>query len=250
VILLSQVLYRSFVLMFLTGVSFFGLLLVGVLALNPPTVKDSFVWRKPLVGSLFGSICIFGIMAVFFPRQCSAMFDSGKKEKHEHTDKSRFGFHGTLSMARGHHPDCEKFSDHVFRIKGRRFCAACAGLLLGGLVSLVGAFPYFFGGWRIEPISLQVVLAGLLGVAGGLLQFKVKTNFVRLFLNTTFVLGAFLLLIGIDELVQNVFADLFLVILVVFWLFTRISLSQWNNWRICYTCNVASCEFRKSEKRD
>jgi len=244
------VLYRNFILMFLTGVSFFGLFLVGVLALNPPTMKDSFAWRKPLVGSLFGSICIFGIMAVFFPRQCSAIFDSSKKENHEHTDKGRFLFHGTLAMARGHHPDCEKFSDHVFQIKGRRFCAACAGLLLGGLASLVGAFLYFFGGWHIEQTTFQVVLVGLLGVIGGLIQFKVKTNFVRLFLNTIFVLGAFFLLIGIDELAQNVFADLFLVVLVVFWLFTRISLSQWNNWRICYTCNAVSCEFRKSEKRD
>ena len=236
--------------MFLTGVSFFGLFLVGVLALNPPAMKDSFVWRKPLVGSLFGSICIFGIMAVFLPRQCSAMFDFSQKEKHEHTGKSRFDFHGTVSMTHGHHPDCEKFSDHVFWIKGRRFCAACAGLFLGGLVSLVGASLYFFGGWHIKQISFQVVLVGILGIIGGLIQFKVKTNFVRLFLNTVFVLGAFLLLSGIDELAQNVFADLFLVILVVFWLFTRISLSQRNNWRICYTCNVASCKFRRSAKRD
>jgi len=229
-------------------VSFFGLLLVVVLALNPPIVRESFLWRKPLVGSLFWLICVFGILAVFFPRQCSAVFDFKKKEKHEHSDENLFAFHGTYSIAHGHHPDCEKFSDHVFQIKGRRFCAACTGLLLGGLVSLVGAFLYFFIGWSIGESSLQAVFAGLVGVSFGLFQFKVKRSVARLVLNSFFVLGALLLLVGIDELAQSVFADLFLVILVVFWLFTRISLSQWNNWRICHTCNVEPCGFRISGK--
>ncbi len=245
---MSQMLYRNPFLIFMIGVSFFGLLLVGVLALNPPIVRESFLWRKPLVGSLFWLICVFGILAVFFPKQCSAVFDFRKKEKHEHSDENLFAFHGTYSIARGHHPDCEKFSDHVFQIKGRRFCAACAGLLLGGLISLVGAFLYFFIGWSVGESSLQVVFVGLVGVSFGLFQFKVKRSVVRLVLNSFFVLGALLLLVGIDELAQSVFADLFLVILVAFWLFTRISLSQWNNWRICHTCNVESCGFRISGK--
>ena len=239
-------LYRNSVLMFLISVSFFGLLLVGALALNPPTVRESFLWRKPLIGSLFWLICIFGILAIFFPKQCSAVFDFKKKEKPEHSDENLFAFHGTHSIVQGHHPDCENFSGHVLRRGDRRFCAACTGLLLGGLISLVGASLYFFVGWSVGESSLQAVFVGLVGVSFGLFQFEVKRNVVRLILNSFFVLGALLLLVGIDELAQSLFADLFLVILVVFWLFTRISLSQWNNWRICYTCNVAYCEFRKS----
>jgi len=241
-------LYRNPFLIFMIGVSFFGLLLVGVLALNPPIVRESFLWRKPLVGSLFGLICVFGILAVFFPKQCSAVFDFRKKDKHGRLDVNMFAFHGTHAIVQGHHPDCEKFSGHVFRIKGRRFCAACTGLLLGGLISLVGAFLYFFIDWSVGESSLQIVFVGLVGVSFGLFQFKVKRSVVRLVLNSFFVLGALLLLVGINELAQSVFTDLFLVILVVFWLFTRISLSQWNNWRICHTCNVESCGFRISGK--
>jgi len=245
---LSQVLYRNPFLTFMIGVSFFGLLLVVVLALNPPIVRESFLWRKPLVGSLFWLICVFGILAVFISKQCSAVFDFRKKDKHERLDANMFAFHGTHSIAQGHHPDCENFSAHVLRIGDRRLCAACTGLLLGGLISLVGAFLYFFIGWSIGESSLQAVFVGLVGVSSGLFQFKVKRSVVRLVLNSFFVLGALLLLVGIDELAQSVFADLFLVILVVFWLFTRISLSQWNNWRICHTCNVDSCGFRISGK--
>jgi len=176
------------------------------------------------------------------------VFDFRKKDKHGRLDVNMFAFHGTHSIAQGHHPDCEKFSAHVLRIGDRRFCAACTGLLLGGLISLVGAFLYFFIDWSVGESSLQIVFVGLVGVSFGLFQFKVKRSVVRLVLNSFFVLGALLLLVGINELAQSVFTDLFLVILVVFWLFTRISLSQWNNWRICYTCNVDSCEFRISGK--
>ena len=246
---LSTVLSRSPVLMFMVGTSFFGLLLTAVLALNSPMGSENLLWRKPLIGSLFGLVCIFGILAVFFPKPCSAAFDFRKKAKRSHLDMGMFASHRATSVMGGHHPDCEKFSAHVFRTNNRRFCAACTGLLLGGLISLVGAWLYFFNGWSFGGNSLQAVFLGTIGVSLGLLQFKVRRNIVRIIVNSLFVLGALLLLVGIDELAQSVLADLFVIALTLFWLFTRISLSQWNNWRICYTCDVDSCEFRKSDKK-
>ncbi|NIR87607.1 hypothetical protein GWO13_08650 [Candidatus Bathyarchaeota archaeon] len=130
-------------------------------------------------------------------------------------------------------------------MKKRTFCIACTGLFLGGLVSLVGTALYFFGDLRVEQNSLLLVWVGVLGVGSGLFQFKVKRKIIRLFLNFYFVLGAFLVLVGIDELVQSVFLDLFLVSLSVLWLVTRISLSQWDHKRICYTCNLDFCKFRE-----
>ncbi|UCE29565.1 MAG: hypothetical protein JSV85_02270 [Candidatus Bathyarchaeota archaeon] len=240
--------YGSSVLTFMVGASFFGLLLVVALASSSHAEGESFLWRKPLVGSLFGLVCTFGILAVFFPKQCSAVLSSGKKGKHENRDVDVSAFHGTGSIVKGHHPDCRNFSDHVFRVGGRRFCAACTGLLLGGLIALVGAFLYFFVDWGVGESGIQVVFVGVIGVLSGLFQFKVKNNIVRLVVNCFFVFGALLLLVGIDGLVQSVLADLYVVALVVFWLLTRISLSQWNNWRICHTCNMESCEYRRSDK--
>lgn len=239
---MSQNLIRNPTETFLIGMSLFGLFLVTTLAFNPPIVQESFPLRKPMIGSLFGLICVLGTLAAFFPKQCSAMF----KEKGGQPSANNFASHGTSPTLHGHHPDCEGFSAHVFRVKNRTFCTACTGLLFGGLTALLGTVLYFFGDLHVERGTLLVVL-GVLGVGFGLFQFKAKRSFFRLILNTYFVLGAFLVLVGIDELARSVFVDLFLISLSVLWLFTRISLSRWDHKRICYTCNSKTCGYRKSQ---
>lgn len=237
---------RNPTLTFLISSSFFGLFLAIMLAFNPPIAQESFLFRKLMIGSIFGLICISGILAALFPKHCSGMFEFWKAEKHGHPNVKNFASHGTSFTLNGHHPDCEGFSAHVFRLNNRTFCTACTGLFLGGVIALIGTALYFFGGLHVEEGSSLLVWVGVLGAGFGLFQFKVKTSFVRLFLNVFFVLGAFLALVGIDELAQNVFADLFLVSLSVLWLSTRISLSHWDHKRICYACNEDACKFRRS----
>lgn len=242
---MSQNLLRNPALTFLIGLSLFGLLLVTILAFNPPIVQESLPLRKPTIGSLFGLLCILGILAAFFPKHCSMMFE-GKSKR---LDEENFPSHVTLHTLQGHHPQCQGFSAHVFEVKNKVLCIACTGLFLGGLSALAGTILYFFGDLRFETNSPLVVCGGVLGVGFGLFQFKVKKRYVRLFLNASFVLGAFLVLVGIDELVKSLFVDLFLVSLSVFWLFTRILLSQWDHWRTCNTCESV-CEICKNGKKD
>ncbi len=135
----------------------------------------------------------------------------------------------------------------MFRIGGKTFCAACTGLFLGGLSALIGIPLYFFSNWCVEHNGSLLVWVGVLGVGFGLFQFRFR-SFARLFLNMFFVLGTFFVLIGIDKLVHSVAVDLFLVALTAFWLFTRISLSQWDHERICYACKIAACEFADVKK--
>jgi len=224
-------------------VSFLGLLLLVVLTFFPPTATGDVPWRKPVIGSIFISICVLGILAVFSPNKCLRIFNIRKKKKTVGSDSAKFVSHGTSNALQGHHPTCGKFTAHIFRIKGKTFCAACVGLLLGGLLALAGAFIYFFGDWRAAEHSSLLVLLGIMGVSFGLLQFKFK-NLIRLSVNTIFVLGTLLILIGIDELVHSLIFDLFVVSLIIFWLFTRISLSQWDHERICSDCEIESCRIR------
>jgi hypothetical protein len=228
-------------------VSFLGLLLLAVLTAVPPTVSGNLYWRKPVIGSIFSSICVLGILAVFSPNQCLRILEIGKKNRTVGSDSSKLASHGTSNALQGHHPSCGKYDAHIFRIKDRIFCAACAGLLLGGLLALAGASVYFFGDWRVAGHSSLMVLLGIVGVSLGLFQFKFR-NLVRLSVNTVFVLGALLVLIGIDELVHSLFFDLFVVSLIVFWLFTRISLSQWDYERICSGCEIENCGIRGEKK--
>jgi len=225
-------------------VSFLGLLLLVVLTFFPPTATGDVPWRKTVISSIFISICVLGILAVFSPNKCLRIFNIRKKKKTVGADSAKFVSHGTSNVLQGHHSTCGKFAAHIFRIKGKTFCAACVGLLLGGLLALTGAFIYFFGDWRVAEHSSLMVLLGIVGVSFGLFQFKFK-NLIRLFMNAIFVLGTLFILIGIDELVRSLVFDLFVVSLIVFWLFTRISLSQWDHEVICSGCETENCTFRE-----
>jgi hypothetical protein len=219
------------------------LFLLAVLIAFPSTVTGDLSWRKTVIGSIFSSICVLGILAVFSPNKCLRIFNIGKKKKTVGSDSAKLVSHGTSNVLQGHHPTCGKFTAHIFRIKGKIFCAACVGLLLGGLLALAGAFIYFFGDWRVAEHSSLMVLLGIVGVSFGLFQFKFK-NLIRLSVNTIFVLGTLSILIGIDELVHSLIFDLFVVSLIIFWLFTRISLSQWDHERICSDCEIENCRIR------
>jgi len=141
----------------------------------------------------------------------------------------------------GHHSSCGKFTAHTFQIQARIFCAACAGLLIGGLVALVGSLLYFFFSWNLVENSFLLVIVGVFGVGFGFFQLKFR-SLVRLSLNTVFVLGTFFILIGIDEITHSLLIDLFVISLILFWLYTRISLSHWDHENICSNCNVVNCE--------
>jgi len=232
-----------FILIFTVSVSLFGLFTTLMLTLYPPTIQENLLWRKPLFGSIFTLICISGIVAVFFPKKCSQTFDFPKTEKPVISNTEDPNSHKVSVTLKGHHPDCGKYSAHVIQVKNHTFCAACTGLLSGALVSIAGTTLYFFGGWDIGQTGFPIVLLGQVGIVLGFIQFKFK-EYTRLVLNAFFVIAAFLVLVGIDTLAKNTFIDLYLVFLIVFWLWTRILISQWNNWRICHTCKIP-CELKE-----
>jgi len=220
--------HNNLLVTFTIGISAFGLFLVLIFAFNPPTIHDNFAWRKPLIGSLFSLICISGILAALLPKKCSKTFHFQKSE-------TNFTSHKISATSKGHHPDCGSFSDHVMRIGSRTFCAACTGLLFGAIIAIIGTAFYFFDGWLLGEMNFLTISTGIIGLILGFFQLKFK-GFVRLILNLFFVFGAFLILAGIDELARNLFIDSFLTALIVFWILTRILLSQWDHSKICSSC--------------
>jgi peptidoglycan/LPS O-acetylase OafA/YrhL len=222
--------------------SFAGLLLIVALTVYPPAATGDSPWRKPVIGSIFSTFCLLGVLAVFSPNKCGKILDRKKESGVSVSVVSN----GTDTVLRGHHPTCGKYSAHVFRIGDRTFCAACIGLLVGGLLALAGTVVYFFWDWRVAEYNSLIVLLGVVGVSFGLFQFKVK-KLIRLSANIIFVLGTLLILIGIDESIHSLFFDLFVVCLIVFWLFTRISLSQWDHEIICSGCETENCNVREQK---
>ena len=224
--------------------SFLGLFLVVLLAAFPPTINVDIPWRKTFVGSIFTIICALGVSAVFLPDKCLRSLSIGKKGRTDASDSAKPVLHGKSITRQGHHPTCGNYEAHVFHVKDKTVCAACNGLLLGGILALVGTVVYFFGGLRVAEHSFLIVLLGVMGVGFGLFQFKWR-SLVRLAMNIIFVLGALLVLIGVNDLVGSLVFDLFIVSLICFWLYTRILLSQWDHEVICSGCEIENCGFRE-----
>jgi len=252
----STSIFRSATTLFFVVVSFFGLFIISVLSFSPPAPQENFVCRKPLIGAMFASICVLGILADISPNECTRVLDLRKKEKRW----NRFyGFKRGVVVSEndstalyGHHPMCGRFSSHVFRADGKILCATCSGLFLGALIVLGGVALYFLGNLQTEQNAFSLVWVGIIGVIFGLFQSPLidfHRSYVRVFSSSFFAIGSFLILVGIDDLARDFFLDVFLVFLICFWLMTRISLSQWEHEKICSTCSSAVCDFFEQTKK-
>jgi hypothetical protein len=204
--------------------SLIGLSVVLLIVLNQPPMSDGFPSRKILIGALFNAICITGVFAALFPKQCSKIFS----ERKGNAESSQRG-------VKGHHPDCEAFSTHVVRIRGHKLCAACTGLLAGGVSAMFLSTAYFAGFFSLGEAALLLVLTGALGVILVFLGQMAK-GFTRLLLNLFFPIGSMLVLIGVDGLFESMFLDVFLNALIVFWILTRIMVSSWSHSKTCSKC--------------
>jgi hypothetical protein len=225
---------------FMIACSLFGSLITLLMVAYPPATTQDYFWRKPVVGSTFLLICAWGSLTAVFPRKCSMAHETQMGRALMGTDvKTAFPV-----SSEGHHPDCGGFSAHIIRFGGNRICAACAGLLIGGVIAMIVTSLYFFFGLDAGLISFSAVLIGQLGLVSGLIQFKLK-SWARSAANVLFVLGSSLMLIGVDQLVGSAFLDTYVVGLVILWILTRVMISQWDHRRICLSCGFSCATDRR-----
>jgi hypothetical protein len=233
-------------LLFLVSMSMFGLLLSVVFVVNPPKLADDFAFRKAVVGSTFGAVCILGIIGGLYPYSCSGILDFEEQKTNTPSPSKSRG-----QAFQGHHPACGSFSSHVLRIGERRFCATCSGLVFGAIIALIGAITFFFGNIETTGELPLLVSVGAFGVALGLLHptvFRLK-SYARFFAGIFFVVGSFLILVGVDDSAKNTSIDLFFVALSVLWILTKVSLSKWEHQQICSQCSLESCSAAHANKR-
>lgn len=190
-------------------------------------------------------ICLLGIIAGVSPSRCSRTHRHFKRNHYNrHEEKNQTENGETMIRVEGHHPSCENFSTHILSLGGKLYCTGCTGMVIGAIISLLASFLFLFAGFQIE-VAETIFWLGFSGVAFGLLQllFNLRNKISRLFLNIFFVLGAFFLLIGADEISGNFVLELYLLILIVYWIITRTLVSQWKHREVCSSCSLESCQF-------
>jgi small-conductance mechanosensitive channel len=228
----------NLILTFLIVVSIFGFFLSTFFAFHPSTQGSGFAYRKLVAGTAFTILCVSGILASLFPSSCSAIPKFKKQNKQE---KSAAPLHKTTFQA--HHPPCDNYSTHILIIGRMKLCATCSGLMVGATFVLFVAGLYFFGSYSLgDPFLLFPV--GATGVALGLIQSalpKYSNGIVRFIASILFVVGTFLMLVGLDNAAKNISIDLFFVAISLLWILTKIALSERDHQRTCSNCTAESC---------
>jgi hypothetical protein len=216
-------------LLILAAAAVLGLALVPILLLQPDLHGDTVPLRRPVIAVLYSAVCVLGIVAVFYPGKCRLMFQKPNAASDPAKPASN------EMQLRGHHPDCEKFSGNRITIGSSVYCAACSGLLVGAVVALGVIVLFSLGLFGAAWGNLWVLVAGEVLMLAGLAQIKAR-GYVKLAVNALFVVGSSLCLVASDSIMQNFLVDAYVLMLIVYLLWFRILLSEWNNKRTCLVC--------------
>jgi hypothetical protein len=220
-----------FYLAFLLSVSFFGLLVSTTMLEQSVQATAEFGPRKMIVGFVYESICLAGTFAVLSPGLCG-QFSGAQRSVDKHpsdVDARTTRIFGIL-LSHGHHPlESEESANHELRLGGKSFCASCFGLLTGALVSSITMSAFLFSDWQKcfpAPLLYFFGLGGtVLGMVSSFLSIGARVRFA---LGVVFVAGTCLMLIAMDVATSSLPNDMFVVLLSVFWVICRISISDRN----------------------
>lgn len=204
--------------------SFLGLLVLTIMMLSLSYPQRRIPQQSFFVTSLFVLICILGIVAAIFPNFFSRLDSS---------NKSRF---------RGHHPICIQFKNHVLQWKEKVLCSGCTGLAIGAVLAIIYSVFYNMSGELLKEKNILFwigfILSGL-----GLIQHFIDMEFpiIHLILNIFLVLGSSMLLFYMDSIGVSISIASFHLSLILFWIITRIRLSQHEHIKVCIECGL-ECE--------
>ncbi len=218
-----------FFLLFLLAVCVFGLALVPVLLLQPNIQIFQSPFRRPFVSAIYSVVCIAGIVAVFYPGKCRITFQKPNISPVYSKPAA------SVVEFKGHHPDCKEFLGNRITVRVSVFCAACSGLLIGAIIAIVGIALFSLGFFNFVSRNLWVLAFGEVLMLVGLAQIKMH-GYVKLTANALLVVGSSICLIVADMVGQSLLVDAFMLGMIVFILWFRISLSEWNNKRTCMKC--------------
>lgn len=227
-------------------ISFSSLAVLAALTITGP--QENMQVQKELIGAAFGAICLLGILAGISPNRCNRLVGHAPIIKTPSDEQVKAVREQKNPSFKGHHPDCGNFSSHIIQIGGRTYCAGCTGLVIGATMALIGTIVYTL----LQSLSAHSVTvtfwSGLVGVTLGLLQYNLFANraSIHFLLNVVFVVGAFLLLVGVTEMNGSLSIGVYFLLLVLFLINVRSTLSRLEHRKKCVGCDVEYCVRQES----
>ncbi len=186
-----------------------------------------------IVGGAFIGSCLLGISLALRPGWIGRAVGRGNGPSEGHGRTETRG-------RRGHHPDCEKFADHVLTTDKGALCAGCTGLASGCVMAIVLMDIFVFIPTRISSgIPGLFVLLGiiLIVVAFAEIALPKRNALLHAAFNVFLVIGFFLVVIGVFHSTGDATSGLLAIVVSFLWLDARIHLSNWRHAKICENCS-------------
>jgi protein-S-isoprenylcysteine O-methyltransferase Ste14 len=206
-------------------ISLVGLWVTALLTYYTASVPSPFQW---LTDAIFIFICTVGGFAGVYPEKLRFLHGSGRK-----LGESTRAF-------RGHHPPCYTYYSHTLKTPIGILCAGCTGLTLGSVAAVSITSIAMLYEWRF---GTQTFWVGFLLVAAGVIQHFIDFDDPHLHaaLNFLLVTGVALLRLGTRLLNGGFVLELLLLALTLYWIDSRIALSEIDHERICARCITQPC---------
>jgi hypothetical protein len=201
-----------------------------------PSDTNTFV-DKLFVGGAFIGSGIFGISLAINPGWMKKFTKQLKKTSVTKPLKK------PKIKIKGHHPDCEKFKNHIINANSKSYCAGCLGLSIGSVISITAFIIYIITEVKYANFFQYLIILGLFFIGIAYIEILVtKRNAVTHVISNIFlVIGFFLVIISMLEITGNKIYALIGVTFSFLWLDTRVQLSSWQHTKICKNCNK-SCK--------
>jgi protein-S-isoprenylcysteine O-methyltransferase Ste14 len=206
-------------------ISLSGLWATALLTYYTPSEPSAFQW---LTDATFIFICVVGGFAGVYPEKLRFLQNSERI-----LGESTRGFIG-------HHPPCSTYNSHTLKTPIGSICAGCAGLTLGSIAAISITFIATF--YELG-FGTQTFWIGFLLVASGIIQHLIDFDnpHVHATLNLALVSGVALLRIGARLLNGGFILDLLIIALSLYWIDSRIALSEIDHKHLCAQCITQPC---------
>jgi hypothetical protein len=220
-------------------ISILGLIFLIFMVYNSKNVPTTYQ-SHDITLFIFIFICLAGMIAALYPSRCAEVSSFKKKEFSKETSDDP-----SQKLFSGHHPECESFTNHTFKLFGKKLCAGCSGLFSGAFFAVAGTLIYYVYG--IGSYGTLAYWTGTFMVLASLVELSflnLNINWLKYLFNFILVFGSFLILVGINTINGGVLIDAYFLILVLIWIMTRIWISEGNHDAVCDECQISTCNYR------
>ena len=205
------------------------------------------VLPKEVAITVFMGICFLGGLAALLPSKSKVTLHRQADDQSQLKKVGAIRDDQRAIVYEGHHPSCGRFRTHVLKIRNKVYCAGCSGLLTGALIAILGSLAYAVNAFAVHEGAVFVFWFGFSAVLLGLLQYAkplMSVSWFHFILNVLFVAGSLFILIGVIETNGTVVVEMYFLVTTMYWILTRIVLSNLEHQKICAMCTSSLCGYR------